>query len=542
MSGKNARKTALLLILLFLLGGFLHIVLYGKDWTDSICQIYYGVLLLIWIFSIQSRIVDKKVRRLLVGSALLLEMLVLQQVFSYSLLADEYVVVKRYNWYFQYLPYLFSGCLLVLLSLEMGHGENEKKDKRKPALPILCFLMAALVLTNNLHRLVFRFPGGLYSDDEKYTHGFFYYVLCTAIAAMLLTSLGIMLRKCRVLASKKLFWMPILMLTFGDLCLILFWFGIPSYQGIKAWNIPECYAFCVVGFEETCIALGLIPSNLGYDRLQRLTAKAVWIEDASGKTVIRSQNAASMQKEGKDVKKSTQPISGGSVSWLVDLSELNRLNEELAEITAQLEYRNRCLRNENEVKEKKAALEARNALYDRAARSVEKELSQNEQAFLAIGAESEEEFREKLAEIAVRNAYIKRRCNMELLRADTGELSVKELGTALWESCEYLKLCGVSAAALTQGDTMLPADRILAAYGFFEALIEACKPWPKEILVNLSATAEEVWMRMNLTVLGSLPPEDLPGRILPRSGVSASYANEDGVLYYRLLLKKGGDA
>lgn len=541
MSGKHVRKTAFLLIFLFFFGGFIHIALYGKDWTNSICQVYYGGLLLIWIFSIQKRIVDKRVRRILIGSALLLEMLILQQVLTYSLLPDEYAVVKRYSWYLQYLPYLFAACLLVFLSLELGRGEKEKISKRIFVLPVLCFALEMLVLTNNYHMLVFRFRDGIYSDDSAYTHGFLYYVMCAVIAAMLLTSLGIMLRKCRVLASKKLFWMPIVMLSLGDLSLILFWFDFPSYHGIKAWNIPECYAFCIVAFEETCIALGLIPSNFGYDKLQRLTAKAVWIDDASGNTVIASQNAATMPKEGENVRKSTQPIAGGSVSWLVDLSEINRLNGELSELTSQLEYRNQCLRNENEVKEKKASLEARNALYDAAVKSVESELDKNAQVLETIGADSEEQFREKLAEIAVRNAYIKRRCNMELLQADTGTLSVKELGTALWESCEYLKLCGISAASLTQGDKKLPADRILTAYEFFETVIEEGRPWMRAVSVNLSATAEEVVMRINLTGAGSLSAEDLQEGIMSRNGVTAQCEAEDGVLYYRLLLEKGGE-
>ena len=50
----------ILLIPAFLLGGFLHVALYGVSFFECICQIYYATLTLIWGVTIEKRITHKR--------------------------------------------------------------------------------------------------------------------------------------------------------------------------------------------------------------------------------------------------------------------------------------------------------------------------------------------------------------------------------------------------------------------------------------------------------------------------------------------------
>lgn len=46
-------KNPLIVFLLFLIGGAAHIMLYGVDLTSSICQIFYGMCVIIWAMLIR---------------------------------------------------------------------------------------------------------------------------------------------------------------------------------------------------------------------------------------------------------------------------------------------------------------------------------------------------------------------------------------------------------------------------------------------------------------------------------------------------------
>lgn len=44
----------------FLIGGLLHVALYGIDFFDCISQMYYSAMALVWAVTIQKRVSDRK--------------------------------------------------------------------------------------------------------------------------------------------------------------------------------------------------------------------------------------------------------------------------------------------------------------------------------------------------------------------------------------------------------------------------------------------------------------------------------------------------
>ena len=95
-----------------------------------------------------------------------------------------------------------------------------------------------------------------------------------------------------------------------------------------------------------------------------------------------------------------------------------------------------------------------------------------------------------LPRICVLTAYIKRRSNMELLRAD-GKLSVEELGAAITELAEAMRLCGVEAAVGPWGAGALDAEAVVCAYEYCFSLITDCLPDLRAFYALISGSDQE---------------------------------------------------
>lgn len=158
--------------------------------------IYIG-LYAAWGLSVRRRIVQKQVRRYLTGVAVLL-------IFWMVLRSAKYFIVWqadaiRYMWYLFYLPMLFVPMLALLIAMSLGKPDDYRLPKRTMALWLISGAMLLLVLTNDLHQLVFTFPkdAAVWSDtDHGYGIAYFpvigWQVLCAAAA------LAVMFNKCRV--------------------------------------------------------------------------------------------------------------------------------------------------------------------------------------------------------------------------------------------------------------------------------------------------------------------------------------------------------
>lgn len=116
----------------------------------------------------------------------------------------------RYLWYLFYLPMLFVPMLAVLIALSLGKPDGYRLPKSTWILWAVSGVLLLLVLTNDLHQLVFTFPAdaAVWSDtDNGYAAGYFvvtgWQVLCAAAA------LVTMFFKCPVPNGLLLHTMPV---------------------------------------------------------------------------------------------------------------------------------------------------------------------------------------------------------------------------------------------------------------------------------------------------------------------------------------------
>ena len=228
-----------------------------------------------------------------------------------------------------------------------------------------------------------------------------------------------------------------------------------------------------------------------------------------------------MFQRRENIRIHTKSIKGGSASWAVDLSDIMALNREIEKVTESIESRNEYLQTENSLKEEQSRLTARNALYNQIAGIVSPQLDTI--ARLLEGTDDDR----NLAKIAFFNAYIKRRSNMELLKSDLKHFSTAELASAIRESCEYLKLCGVNAMLHVTPECELSADTQLFLYEAFETVVEGCLDTLQLLLVNITMHKAQPVLRMALKA--SAMDMDSIHKHLSNSGIVCASAEADEV-------------
>lgn len=149
-----------------------------------------------WGVSLWQRIVQAQVRRYLAATAALCVFWLSIRTVKFFFAATPAAI--RYLWYGYYFPMLFLPLLCVFVALSLGKPENYRLPKWTSFLYIPTALLLLLVLTNDLHQLVFVFPADAAAWlDTDHGYGAGYFAVMGYIALGMVTVIVTMLLKCR---------------------------------------------------------------------------------------------------------------------------------------------------------------------------------------------------------------------------------------------------------------------------------------------------------------------------------------------------------
>ena len=439
-AGSLRRSTAVFAVLL-VLGGVIRRVMpaFGPA-ADSAFTVLraalYAGMLLEWLSSVRNRLLPTPARTYILASGGLLLLLLLAQNVRFRP-ALENPAIYHWCWYIYYIPMIMVPALFAMSCLHMSRGIPGRTDL-VPLVPSAA--LVAAVLTNDLHYRVF-IPAGsaaaMNGEAGSYTYGFGYYVICVWVS----------------------------------LCL-------------------------AAGLLETCIRTRLIPSNGNYRGFfAHMETPAVITDRGMEKLYAtaaplgagREQMAAALEgpvELSEGLRLHGKAVSAGNVFWAEDEGTLNRLRQELEDANETIEMENDLLRYENEQKEERARVDARNRLYERAAREVYPAQKRLE-ALIDQAQPGTDGFRGKMAEICVLNAYIKRRANFVLLSEERSGITAAEMRAALSESAVYLGYCGTAATVDCEAEKDIPFTTAAAVLDTYEAAAEA-----------LLGRASYLWIRL----------------------------------------------
>lgn len=505
--------------------------------------IYIG-LFVAWGISVRSRIIQPQVRRYLTAvSALMIFWMTVRSI-RYSL--EEALWVMRHLWYLYYLPMLFIPLLAVFIALSLGKPESFRLPKWTVLLYIPTAALLLLVLTNDLHQLVFRFPEDAVVWMNEYRYGIVYFPVVGWMVLCALTALVIMLVKCRVPNSRKVLVLPFVPVVLSVIYGALYIFQLPWLRLI-AGDVTVVFCLLIAATLESCIQCGLIQSNTHYNDLLLSCTLRVQLTDPEYQRLLSSRSAEPIplqimrQTETGPVRLdgglrlSGAPVRGGHVLWTEDVSELLEVLEELQDVKDSLEDNNALLRAEYTLKAREAHIAEQDRLYNIIQRETApriKLLAELTDAFETMGDEAQR--KQILGKMAVIGAYLKRRSNLIFLADKTPLFQEKELHLTFGESMDNLELCGITCGLLSELERPVEARQLMKMYDLFEEIVERSIDTMTTITVWIGPADGALRITINTDSAADLSP-------LGSDSVSA-LRDEDGEWQLCMVLRAGGES
>ena len=534
---KSVAKLCLALGLFVLAGFFRQMDRLSAPLPSAACflltnLIYIG-LAMAWGFSISRRTLHRDDRRwLLLGCAMAVLWLFLRAV-KYRFFSDD--AITRHLWYLYYVPQLLAPLFSLFAALQLGRREGDALSRKWYLLFIPAVLLIGGVLTNDLHQLVFRAVPGAATLEADYTHGWMYYLAMTWIVGLLLATGIIVYRKCRVSESRRYAWIPLCVFLGGfALCAL-------SFANIYTFHkMPECFCLTFAAFWESCLQVGLLPTNGYYRYFFSESTVAAQIVNGRGEPVYRAKNAPNLTPDqleaaacesillNADTRLQSAPVQDGRVYWLEDISKINRIQAQLAEINARLSEENELIQAENELKRQRTQIEEQNRLMDAMLSLVQPQL-------LAINRLLSDKSAQSLKHICILGAYVKRRVNLALICDKKMVVPVDELAHCIRESLTYLTQYGAACSLHQEGKGSVSSRDVQAAYDFFEDCLEAALPSLSALMVRVEC-GERLSIRLMMEDAAGLPNTDKYGTL-----GQLIIDDADGELCATLSLNQGGE-
>lgn len=503
--------------------------------------IYIG-LLAAWGISVQTRIIQTQVRRyLLVIAGLMLLWLTLRTV-KYN---TYHMTAERFLWYGYYLPMLFIPVLAVLVALSLGKPENYRLPKWTHFLYLPSALLFLLVLTNDLHQLVFFFPTGVLSTRE-YGYGIGYYVVLAWMVLCAAAALVIILAKCRIPQSRRYLWLPVVPFALALGYCAAYIKGV-YWVWLLAGDLTVSMCLIITAIFESCIQCSLIQSNTHYAELFHASTIGALITDRDFSVACAAENARSVDSQtlmaaaespvvtADGIRISEAPIRWGHVFWEDDISPMLAVLKELDATREELQSYGSILQAENAQKARRKKLEEQERLYramqEKAAAPAVR-LSNLAKALQ--GVQDADAARFLLWKMTVIGAYLKRRSNLIFLADRDGMVPVSEVALCLNESMDNLRLHVRRCASRLDFEGELRLETAAALYDFFEAAIELA-------MDDLSGAAANVTRKEDACVLSLMLQCGTDLTSLRAAYPDAFVENEDGVWYCTLSVREGGN-
>ena len=348
--------------------------------------IYIG-LYTAWGLFIRKRIVQKQVGRYMMSVSVLLILWFSFRTVKYFIFQQSDAI--RYLWYLFYLPMLFVPMLALLIAMSLGKPDDYRLPKATMILWLVSGALPLLVLTNDLHQIVFTFPqnAAVWSDtDHGYGIGYFAVIGWQVICA--LAALVVMLLKCRLKNGRRRLW-PVIPMIISLTYLALNYADVPWLKALFG-DVTVFQSLMYMLCFEACIACGFIHSNSRYaDLFASSVGTSAEITDKDYNVCYAALNASPISKEtmmkaeqipvtmSGGLTVHTMPINGDS-RWrqmtVHNVTEIYNGNVRQAQINKELKDVNRRLqkmyeRMADDIKEKES-LDLKIYIHDTIGRSL----------------------------------------------------------------------------------------------------------------------------------------------------------------------------
>lgn len=504
--------------------------------------LYIG-LFVAWGLSVRRRIIGKQARRYLTAVSALMILWFVVRSLKYYFITNPGMV--RYLWYLYYPALLLIPMLAVLTAISIGKREEAPLPKSAAFLYVPATLFVVLVITNDMHQLVFRFPvdDTVWSDkDYHYGAGYIAVVGWMIICALVL--LIILWKKRRVADKRKWILLPCVPIA-ALLCYLVFYVLEVSWFRLVLGDMTAFFCLMYAAALELFIKCGFVQANTHYVELFRASGVAAQITDAEYRVLISSDAAQTMdtcvlkQTEQSSVllengvRLSSAPIKTGRVVWMEDVSALLRILNELENMKEELEETNQIEEEEQLLKKQEARILAKDRLYNILQRDTAHQLCMMDNIIYRVEmAENEAEKRRLLYQMLVIGSYLKRRSNLAFLAEKSSMIDAHELDLCIGESQNSLEACGIICGYRSTLTGQVLSVHIISLYEFFEEIVENLLDCECSMNVYAGKKEDALYVKIITDAKAELS--------IAASDKITVQKDEDGEQHFMLRLEMGG--
>lgn len=498
-----------------------------------------------WGRSVCHGIVQKVTRRCFAGVSMLLVFWIAVSMCKHLVFVNH-VTVVRYLWYTYYIPQILITVLGLNITIMAGGGEDVRLGKGGMLLFGAGAALIVLVLTNDLHQIVFSFPEGVPWTNASCTHEAGYYLIMGLIALSGLVISVMIVHKCRIPRRKKFIPVPFVCVAVIILYGVLY-FMEGSFVRVYLNDMTGSACVMIAVLFELVIESGLFQTNTTYEDLFLSAAIKVQIADRDHQVRIASKGAETVSKEilmqadaapvmlGQSVRLSAAAVCGGHIYWQENVSELLSVQRDLEMTREELRDTGDILKAEAEQKAYQLQLEEQNRLYDLVESQTASQVAMLRKLTTRLRqTEDLAEAKCLLGKIVVIGTYIKRRRDLILVSDQKPRIRREELLIGIREFAENLRLYGVECAVQILDCESFLTETAGIVYDVFEAVIETGIDTISAILFSLKMQGNRLLFTVcvdgseDLTVLGEMFPE------------IAVRQDEDGLWYLSRVFEEGG--
>lgn len=490
-------------------------------------------------------IIQKATRRCLGGVSVLLVFWVAVSTCKHLIFKNN-VTIVRYLWYSYYIPQILMTVLSLNIAVMAGKGESVRLGKWGMARLGVGIALILLVLTNDLHQMVFSFPEGVPWTNAACTHEIWYYLIMALIVLCAIAVLSLVAYKCRIPGRKKFSLLPFMCVIFLIIYVFLY-FVEGSFVRRYLSDMTASGCLIVASLFELVIESGLFQTNVGYDNLFQSASLAVQITDRQHQVRYKSERARTVSEEileqadispvmlDQSVRLSGAAIHGGHIYWQEDVSRLLAMQRELEMTQEELCDTGDVLKAVAEQKAYRLHLEEENRLYDLVEAQTAPQVAALRELTTQLGqAEDLDKAKRLLGKIVIVGTYIKRRSNLIFVAGQDQSIRTEELRLSMKESAENLKLYGVQCSVQILGFERLLTETVNIAYDLFEAVVEMGIDTISSILFRMEMEGSG----LILTICADCM-EDLTALKVSFPEIAASQ-DEDGLWYLSRIFEQGG--
>lgn len=508
----------------------------------GIRNVIHVSLLFGWCISIHQRILNVQIRRYLIVIGILMICWLMVKVIKWEFIASRTFWLGRYIWYSYYIPMIFIPLQGVFLVDYIGKSEDYRNPKWMKYLYIPAFVILIGIFTNDLHQLAFRFPEGIDMFDYEYSYGPVFFATMAWFVFLGIYVVFMLLRKRRVPGTKRIRIVP----SFIMVGAVIFWIAycLKIIQNIDL-TVVDCL---IISFLlESAILNGQFPSNKNYHVFFQASTVAAKIVDKEYQPCFTSAAAVSLARDemkemGEEPVKCgnviyhSKPITGGYVFWQDDVTEINKMMNRLQKVQMQLGRENELLHAELKLKEQQVKIEEKNRLYDRIHKEAEPQLKKLD-ALLEMAAEPSL-VHSTMVKMCVIGSYLKRRSNLLLLGEENQSLPAGEIEYCIRESLDNLGLASVYTLLETNCEGRIQLEYVLAAYDFYENVVERLWDRMNAMMVRLSCKNGELKMNFQIGCECEIDDRNLEEIHSPYGSFTCTIQEKDVIINFGI--SKGG--